>query len=171
MALRSRGLKSSETVFTEATAAAFSKRLHLRVLSHLPQCPDPFRFEAPPPKCSHPPNLHSSSGSRFQLGLVLDHPHPYLCPVLRPARRPPPWSGADLLEVLQRHMESVFAGRLGRGMARQAAPALDAMLKDLWWVGWVVVCTIGARVTRKGRVAGATAAPVLRARRCGLGNR
>eukprot|EP00198_Chlamydomonas_reinhardtii_P007900 XP_001697237.1 predicted protein [Chlamydomonas reinhardtii] len=47
--------------------------------------------------------------------------------------KPPPWSGADLLEVLQRHMESVFAGRLGRGMARQAAPALDAMLKDLWF--------------------------------------
>ncbi|KAG2449739.1 hypothetical protein HYH02_005265 [Chlamydomonas schloesseri] len=47
--------------------------------------------------------------------------------------KPPPWSGADLLEVLQRHMESVFAGRLGRGMARQAAPALDAMLKDFWF--------------------------------------
>ncbi|KAG2428632.1 hypothetical protein HXX76_011339 [Chlamydomonas incerta] len=47
--------------------------------------------------------------------------------------KPPPWSDADLLEVLQRHMESVFAGRLGRGMARQAAPALDAMLKDFWY--------------------------------------
>ncbi|GLI63924.1 hypothetical protein VaNZ11_007059 [Volvox africanus] len=45
--------------------------------------------------------------------------------------RPPPWSGPDMLEVLHRHLESVFSERLGNRVARPLRLVVETMVKHV----------------------------------------